>query len=48
VPTVNCCADGARADPDACCADGETPTVTVGRACADGEPYCADGAGPSV
>jgi hypothetical protein len=45
---VPCYADGACADPDANCADDETPTVTVGRAYADGEVHCADGAGPSA
>jgi hypothetical protein len=45
---VSSYADGVCADPDACCADEATPTVTVGRAGADGEVYCADGAGPSA
>jgi hypothetical protein len=48
VPTVACYADDACADPDARCADDETPTVTVGRAYADGDVHCADGAGPSA
>jgi hypothetical protein len=45
---VSCYADGACANPDARCADDETPTVTVGRAYADGDVHCADGAGPSA
>jgi hypothetical protein len=48
VPTVESCADGERAAPDAICADVKTPTVTVGRDGADGAPPCADGAGPSA
>jgi hypothetical protein len=48
VPTVSWYADGARANPDAICADAGTPTVTVGRDGADGELTCADGAGPSA
>jgi hypothetical protein len=47
-PSAYSCADGACADPDARCADDETPTVTVGRAYADGYVHCADGAGPSA
>jgi hypothetical protein len=46
VPTVEVCADGERAAPDAICADAKTPTVTVGRDGADGGMCCTDGAGP--
>jgi hypothetical protein len=46
VPTVPSCADGGCAAPDAKCVDGETPTVTIGRAGADGVLARADGAGP--
>jgi hypothetical protein len=48
MPTVILYANGACAYPDANCADAATPTVTVGRACADGGSDCADGAGPSA
>jgi hypothetical protein len=48
VPTVSWYADGARANPDAICADAGTPTVTVGRDGADGGLTCADGVGPSA
>jgi hypothetical protein len=42
------CADGDWAVPDQILPDEKTPTVTIGRTCADGLSCCADGWRPSA